>query len=79
MFAGLIVFSLLIKLRKDWDFREIVLRFAGRGELAEVEGFALGGEVALAGGPVAGATPVFLEVEEEEEQDEEGEESSAPD
>ncbi len=68
----------LIYFREDGNLGEIILGFAGWDELAEVEGFALGGEVALAGGPIAGTAPVFLGVEGEEQNDECGEEDSRP-
>ena len=74
----LVASFLLIKTRKNGHLGEIVLGFAGRGELAEVEGFAPGGEVALAGGPVAGAAPVFLRVEEDEQDDEHGGKARQP-
>jgi len=68
----------LINLREDGDFGEIVLRLAGRDKLAEVEGFTLGGEFALAGSPVAGPAPVFLGVECKKQYDECGQEDGEP-
>ena len=75
---GLGIVFVLIEGGEDGGLGNIVIRIPGRDELTEIESFAPGSEVALAGSPVSVTTPVFFGMEDAEEYDECGEDNNGP-